>query len=48
MRSAQTQKVVEKLIEMGFMQEQIDEALSATANEHIEDLSSQCGTQVLN
>ena len=46
--SPKTQKVVRLLLEMGFTQQQIDAALRATANENIEDLTSQRGTQVLN
>jgi hypothetical protein len=46
--SPKTQKVVQLLLEMGFTQQQIDAALRATANENIEDLTSQRGTQVLN
>jgi len=47
-RSPKTQKVVQLLLEMGFTQKQIEAALWATANENIEDLTSQRGTQVLN
>jgi hypothetical protein len=47
-RSEKTQQIVDKLLQMGFTQRNIDIAMWVTANLNIEDLSSEAGTRMLN